>query len=211
MADGEFIIYALCCPDSGDVRYIGLSSCGLKRARRHAKPYLLKKEKSHKSNWIRSLFASGKMYKTKILHICNHGYELAFAERAWIRYGRKRGWPLTNLTEGGDGIPGASPETRAKIGALSRARMATKEYQERAIGSRRGTKLPEWWRDNISKAVKGRKYGPEYGAAVSARQLGKKRGPLRITESEAVRRPARASLLGKIPWTDERRKKLSDA
>jgi hypothetical protein len=67
----------------------------------------------------------------------------------------------------------ASEETREKI-------------RQKKLGVKRGA-LPEEWRRKISEAGKGLKRPEGFGAAVSARQLGKTRRPLTEAEKEKQR------------------------
>jgi hypothetical protein len=52
------------------------------------------------------------------------------AERWWIAFGRACAWPLTNHTDGGDGLLNPSRRTRAKISAAMKTRMSTPEARE---------------------------------------------------------------------------------
>lgn len=172
----KFLIYGLFDPRTEACRYIGRSSSGLHRPRQHTNR--ARRESSHKSRWICQLLDMGLAPVVRVLQECSSPEELSPAEVLWITKARSLGWPLTNLTDGGEGLLNPSAETRRKIGARSKERMANPYYVDRAIGSRRGKRLPQEWRDNMSASFRGRKYPPEFGRAISARQTGKKRGPL---------------------------------
>jgi hypothetical protein len=98
---------------------------------------------------------------------------------------------LTNLVDGGGGVPGwrHSEDARAKIAAASRGRKLT-EKAARAIGDRtRGTKL-----------------SPDHRAKLAAAKAGKSRGPMPAD----VRAKIAASHHGIRP-SDESRAKMRDA
>jgi hypothetical protein len=86
---------------------------------------------------------------------------------------RSLGYPLTNITTGGDGIRGipCTPERRLKMSLAQKGRV--KSAQER---------------ENISKAQKGRKFSEEHLRKMSLCQLGKK-------QSEETRKKRSLSLL----------------
>lgn len=124
------LIYGLVDPRTLLVRYVGLSSIGLKRARQHRMPGRLRRN-SHKNNWIKLLFAAGFNYKIVVLE--ESPVDLKVAERFWIAYGRACGWPLTNLTDGGDGANGwkHTPESKAKLAAARRGKPRSQATRER--------------------------------------------------------------------------------
>lgn len=129
MSAAKSIIYALCCPRCGAVRYVGKSSRGLARARQHAR---ISEERdangkwrydAHVNKWIRSLTRSGQAYGVLVLEETTK-QRLSAAEQHWIRTLRLVDVPLTNATDGGDGTLGrtASEETRRRLSeGISRA------------------------------------------------------------------------------------------
>src|ERR1700760_3643347 len=127
----RFIIYGLVDQRTDEVRYIGKSTKGLQRPAEHGTPCRLKTECSHKANWIRSLHAAGLMYGVRVLGSFVNGDKIADSERWAIAYARSVGWPLTNLTDGGDGNVGwcPTPATRAKIGIAQKGRKHTAEHR----------------------------------------------------------------------------------
>jgi hypothetical protein len=99
----KFIIYGLFDPRDGQLRYVGKSVIGLKRAREHAFPAHLKNDKSHCGNWIRLLIRLGIKCGVVLLHDVGDPELLSDAEIFWIAYFRKMGYPLTNFQDGGLG------------------------------------------------------------------------------------------------------------
>lgn len=96
------IIYGLVDPRTKLVRYVGASTSGLARPRMHRQTHSLSAT-SPKNRWLKSIFALGLDYEIAILEALWLKESLPDAERFWIAYGRACGWPLTNLTDGGDG------------------------------------------------------------------------------------------------------------
>lgn len=186
----ECLIYGLTDPRTGSVRYIGKSRTGLRRSSQHqGRP---SEKNPHKSRWIMSLKIVGLAYGVVVLERVVSASDLDDAERRWIAYGRKEGWPLTNLTDGGSGgacgtwtqerrkkvadarrARGHSPETRAKLSANKKAISSTPEGKahlarmcEAARAVNVGKKCPHLGEHNRT---------PEKRAALSRARLGKKR------------------------------------
>ena len=130
-------IYGLVDPRTLLVRYVGLSTNGMYRPRSHTKTRELKKT-SHKSSWIKSLHAVGLRYTIVVLEA--EPADIVAAERFWIAYGRACGWPLTNLTEGGDGAPGwrHSVATRAAMSATRKGRQFSVEHRANLAAAQQG-------------------------------------------------------------------------
>jgi group I intron endonuclease len=110
-------IYGLVDPRTGQLRYVGQTSCGMRRPQQHAKPWSLKAAPhTHKSRWINSLVCDGLMYEIVILEVTE---KLNEAERFWLAYLRSH-HNLTNATVGGEiGMRGFkhSAEARQKMSA----------------------------------------------------------------------------------------------
>jgi len=112
----KYIIYALTDPETKEIRYIGMSSCGLVRPKEHIKAKNLK-TKSHKVNWIKTLLAKGLIYEISVLEVLQTPEGLSEREQFWIAHYRAQGSNLTNLTNGGEGSPGYrfSKESKRKM------------------------------------------------------------------------------------------------
>lgn len=103
MRDTTFI-YALRCPISREIRYIGKTDRPKERLQRHIW-YSTKKQpapKFHSACWIRSLAETGAKPVLEILREVPYD-ERKYWERRAIRVYRAVGFDLTNVTEGGDG------------------------------------------------------------------------------------------------------------
>ncbi len=100
------LIYGLCEPDTGALRYVGMTSRTLEwRVNAHMRPSQLC-EQTHKACWLRSLVEKG--LGPDFFVIEEHSsIQLAMeAERFWIQYFRGLGCDLANLTDGGEGMWG---------------------------------------------------------------------------------------------------------
>ena len=93
----QVAIYALCCPDSGSVRYIGKANNAQARYKSH-----LTASKSRKTPvycWIRKLATDGKAPVMQVLELVESDWQEA--ERRLIAEYRIKG-KLLNVAEGGD-------------------------------------------------------------------------------------------------------------
>jgi hypothetical protein len=130
-------IYALHDPAclGGRIRYVGEADNVVKHlgGARNG-------EKSHKANWIRSLFAWDLEPDFETLE------EVPFfvwqcVERAYISWFRATGAPLTNICDGGEGISSGhvfSSETRAKMSAAAKERKFSEETRAKMSASMMG-------------------------------------------------------------------------
>lgn len=153
----RFLIYGLVDPTTGQLRYIGRSSSGLERPRRHAA--LSGREDTHKARWIRECLDLGLRPKIILLQAFEEPDILNQAEIHWIAYFRAMGCPLTNLTDGGGGCSGY--------------RQSESHIQKRAalhVGSRRSPEA----RARMSTAAKNRPVHPNAYKALSRKLKGSK-------------------------------------
>ena len=105
----DYLVYGLLDPRTNEIRYVGLSTTGLKRPREHGKPSQMKMQLP-RSCWVRSLRAAGYDYFIIILQRCDSFEALCEAEKDWIAVGRSAlGDRLLNLTDGGEGTIGCHP------------------------------------------------------------------------------------------------------
>ena len=101
-----FIVYGLCDPRDGALRYIGKSEYGGNRYSQHLYAVISNREKTRKARWIRGLLLRGLKPEFVTLEVCACRDDLVLAERRHIAEARARGERLTNLTDGGDGMGG---------------------------------------------------------------------------------------------------------
>lgn len=124
-------IYALQCPDSGVIRYIGKANDPFVRHRAHINRARTTNEAHHSCNWIRSLLREGKMPTMQVLERVPDGVDWRQVERRRIEDALKCGVPLTNIAPGGEGVV-LSESGRARIVEKNKARWANKDYAERS-------------------------------------------------------------------------------
>jgi hypothetical protein len=125
-------IYALTCPDTGEVKYVGKADDPKSRLREHIAQ--CKSHHTHKSNWIKSLLSSGKRPGIVILEEVSFT-EWQSAERRWIEYRRlSSGASLTNITDGGQG---GSQKRKKTVSQFS--------FQLDPETKRQIAELAEWW------------------------------------------------------------------
>lgn len=149
-------IYGLADPRTGEIRYIGKTTQGMRRIYNHRAQ--LHKDRTHKGAWLRQLRAEGLQCKVLLLEELP-AEDLCAAEMRWIAAGRKEGLALTNLTDGGEGLHGLArtPAHCAKIAAALRGRIMT--TQQRA---------------KLSKACMGRKLSATHAAKLRAASIGRR-------------------------------------
>lgn len=106
-------IYALCDPESGEVRYVGKAQNAKERHKRHLNERHLGRPVN---NWVKSLLSNGKIPTFKILAYCPPE-KWEQEERYWIAEYRKKG-NLLNLADGG-AMPSQTKEQRKKAARAS--------------------------------------------------------------------------------------------
>lgn len=101
----NYYIYGLFDPETGELRYIGQTIHSLeKRLSVHMADS--KKGKSYRKNWIKSLQDKGLKPIIQIIDSTSDINNLSKLEIYYISYFKNIGCRLTNLTNGGEGVPG---------------------------------------------------------------------------------------------------------
>lgn len=121
-------IYGLYDPRTGEIRYVGKTTLGMYRPKRHGTSWMLVHNKTHRTNWIKSLIANGIRYGIIVLEYCEESM-ISSRERDWIAWGRNLGWRLTNHTDGGEGVSGYhfNDEQKKLIGSYHRGKKMSPE------------------------------------------------------------------------------------
>lgn len=157
-------IYGLIDPRTDRVRYIGKSIRPMERLANHCN----EQSRTWRTNWLRQLSAKGLRPSLVILQELPSGADWQTVERQWIADGKTLGWPLTNCTSGGDGVPDLPQDVRdrmsrtwlgrkhkksslKKIGLASRGRKHTPEYCAYMRRIMRGRKIT--WVNKVSQGL----------------------------------------------------------
>lgn len=90
---GEFIIYGLRDPETDEYRYIGKSTSGIKRSKKH----LNYSHNEDVSNWVKNLSKINKSPFIDVLEKCDNTFDLSKAERYWIIKYKESGNRLFNV------------------------------------------------------------------------------------------------------------------
>lgn len=195
-------IYALCDPDTEDVRYIGKANDVAGRLKSH----LNEKSTTRKARWIQSLKRKGLKPSTVVLEeVSSDMWE--DAEIRWIAHYRSLGCDLCNHTDGGDGLNNPTEDTRRKIGAWQRAEWDDPVKRERRMSIMQS---PER-RAKISAAHTGKKKSAQHVANLPQNQAGRKLSPEHAEKSRLALREHGYRHPKGIPMTDEVKTKISEA
>lgn len=128
-------IYALRCPESQEIRYVGKSVSPHKRLKSHISSAERLKYNHHTSRWIRKLLSSGMRPILEILEEVAEGKCWREVERRWIASAIENGWPITNSTLGGEGLDYIRDEDkkrcRSNLSASLKAYYATEDGRDK--------------------------------------------------------------------------------
>lgn len=159
-------IYALQDPFTLELRYVGKTF----RLRERLMNQCNENSNTHRCHWIQSLVKRSARPAHVILETLDDDAEWEDRERYWIAYGREQGWPLTNGTEGGDGVKGLTgdslfrmqnawvgrkhkPETGLKIAAANSRRVVSDQQRQRARDKMKDRVFTKQHRERLSRAV----------------------------------------------------------
>jgi hypothetical protein len=140
------VIYTLVDPRTQEIRYVGKSVNGIKRAYEHFKPSSLKEGNTHKNQWVSALLKQnlqplvGIAYSIKSNNKAVLNDILYKKEQEFIKLFFELGINLTNSTDGG---PGA---VNRKLSDLSKQKMsdsAKKRAIPKALLENQKSKYPE--------------------------------------------------------------------
>jgi len=145
-------IYALICPKTKHIKYIGKSDEVKRRLRQHI--YQSKYSSSNKNIWIKNLLKEN--YKPEIEIIDEVLFDdWGYWENFWIKYYKFLGFNLTNEMDGGHGYGKHSPETIEKI-RKSQLGENNPMYGKPPSKGMLGKKHSKETKSKISKANKGK-------------------------------------------------------
>lgn len=177
----EHVIYALHSGD-GNFRYVGVTRRPARRLYEHRDEAARRRTRSGVYNWIRKIGAEN--LQMSVVDTAHTAQSAFAAEAAWISLLRESGFQLLNHTDGGEGLSGASEETRRRMSESGKGRVVTE-------GTRQ--KIRDFWREHghpRSGAILSR----ETRSAISRANTGRKGPPM----SDANKAAARSRMLGKL-------------
>lgn len=215
----HLLIYALIDPRTDEIRYVGKSSWGMARPKRHTNPPELAKDPTHKGNWLRNLIDSGGFPIIRVLEVVESVDALIPAEIRWIAEGREQGWPLTNATPGGDGAPYGNTYASAVVHTEEWKQAASERMQNNKHAE--GTTHTEEWKKATSERGRGNSYAkgwvatPEWRQKQSDRMKANRYAADRVVPDEERERRNAAVRAAYAAWTPEQRaehsRKISEA
>lgn len=150
-------IYHLCCPDTGEVRYIGKSNNPEHRLSRHLQAS--KNPQNYAQRWMATLLRAGKKPVLQIAKELSPEENWQEVEREAIAEGFARGLRLTNTSAGGEGVLLRDPaDEKRRIESVKEAweRPEVREAQSRRQKALRNTpesieanraRMLEKWKD----------------------------------------------------------------
>lgn len=186
MEGRTWTIYSLADPLTGQIRYVGITICSIKKRFGEHISRAKGQGRTHRDCWIKSLLAKGLLPIIAALEQ-GIGDQWQDRERHWIAELRKTN-DLVNLTDGGEGTPGFKMPRDAveKIAAMKRgtkyppgrkSAMFGKHHSPQAVEKIRlagtGRHHTEESRKKVSRAKMGKLLSEEHRAKLKAWHSGK--------------------------------------
>lgn len=142
--------------DLNDIRYVGKT---IKPLQYRLKQHLLKARKAlesnythnHEYNWINKELKEGFEIKIEYLDECSDDVSWQIIETYWISQFKIWGFKLTNISEGGEGLPGIKQD---------------KNWVEKRISKQVGVPRSEICKKHISESLIGKKHTEEHNLNV---------------------------------------------
>lgn len=147
-------IYALCEPDTGEVRYVGKADDPKRRLNSHHSDV----RRSHRASWIKGLKLRGLLPRMELLLEVQKS-DWQYWEREMILMFRESGCDLVNSTEGGDGVENPSKETRERMAAAKLGKLQSLETRRKRSLATKGRKKSDEHKHKIAIALIGNKNG----------------------------------------------------
>lgn len=156
-------IYALIDPRNDEVRYVG-KAC---RPKERLMNQRNERANTHRCHWLMSLSEIGLKPIQIILETVPVDRNWQEREMYWISHYRQLGVPLTNGTDGGDGVLNICPEAKAKMIKTWLGRKHKPESLIKIGLASRGRTHDDNWRAAMSNRMKGRIFSPEHRVRLS--------------------------------------------
>lgn len=133
----EIIVYTLTDPRDGLVKYVGITS----RPTRRMVDHLNDKRNNLKSTWVKSLKKLGLKPLFDVIDITDKE-NYSKIEQYWISQMKTWGFPLKNMTDGGDGSYGVKPWNKGLKGVFKHSEESkqkmSKFRKENTLGENNG-------------------------------------------------------------------------
>ena len=166
-------IYSLIDPRNGEIKYVGKTKDLDVRLKSHL--HDAKRTNTPKNAWILKLRRLGLKPQMEMLEEVPEP-EWPKAERKWIAKLRRKGCPLKNICDGGEGRNGPlSEETRRKLSKAAKGRPLTESQRKAITKGFRGHKHSEKAKMLLRAKTLGRKHTPEARKKMSLARKGKRK------------------------------------
>lgn len=202
----KHIVYALVDPHNNELRYVGKSSRGMKRPRKHLTA-CGRRGDTHRHCWLKQMFKDeGTVPSIIVLCECETEVEALAWEVQFIALFRTAGFRLTNLTDGGEGMSGykVSDETKRKLAEFNKGHKHSDEHKRKIAEGIKGRVRTDEHKQRISEAQKGSEKCATHLHKVQEANKGSKRSyESRCKMSEAGKRRGSPSA--------ETRRKISES
>ena len=207
------IIYALVDPVSNECRYVGKSINIEDRFKNHCQA----RTKTYVNNWIKSI----RPFTPNLIELEQVHEECSQAEQFWISYMKYIGCRLTNLTKGGEGIPGLkrtfSKEHCERISKARLGKILSEEHKSKIRAGNLGKTVKEEVKKYLSELFKDKPLSEEHKLKLSIAHKGQQSGMKNKTHSDESRLKMSNSHKGKpalnkgVIYSDEIRKRMSES
>jgi hypothetical protein len=200
-------IYALVCPLTEQVRYIGKADNARQRLVGHLSAIKSKHDEGHKTNWLRKVVGAGRKPGLKVLLVVPKDMSWQSMERFFIASARHFEFRLTNARGGGEGTDWINPDSRERHRAAMKEIGSRPDVREKRSVSQRGRALSDETKSKIAISLLGKKRDRDSVERGAATRKGKPGRPM----TDDIRAAISKALLGRKngPHSAETRAKIS--
>ena len=167
----NFLIYGW-INATGDPFYVGYTKCLKRRTASHR--YRMNLGINLPCyNKLRKLLREGHEWIIRVIEDSLSEENVQDRERFWIAYYRAQGIKLYNLTDGGDGATGFTPEQQKKMSEQRMGHPVSEETRQKISEAHKGMRFTKEHKKNLSIARRERKITDETRRKMSATSKGK--------------------------------------
>lgn len=145
--ENDFCIYALICPKTDQIKYIGQTTNGITRLYGHYRDFKLNKfgRLIKVKAWVKKLKSEGLKFKVQYLDYGTNREELNQKEIYWIKHYRDLNYDLLNHHDGGyiATIKKYTDEEKQEISRKTKLAMARPEVRERFLLGQKNKIVPK--------------------------------------------------------------------